>query len=652
MTRSLVRISLSLLALATLVASGTALVAQQGAQRGEWPYYAGDAGSTKYSPLDQITRDNVKGLKIAWRWKTDNYGPKPDPYLQATPIMAGGVLFTTAGTRRDVVAIDGATGETIWLYRADEGARGNESPIRAASGRGVSFWSDGKESRVFHVTLGYRLVALDAKTGRPMPGFGKDGVVDLTEGMPGPPPPSGFIGYNSPTLVVGDLVLVGAAFSTKTVDTPVQGSVRAYDVRTGRRRWIFNTIPKRADPAAQTWKDGSLEYASNVGVWAPMSADLELGYVYVPVETPTSDVYGGHRPGDNLYADSLVCLDARTGERVWHFQMVHHGLWDWDLPVQPMLLDVDVNGRRVKAVAQISKQAFLYVFDRVTGTPLWPIEERPVPTSDVPTEQASPTQPFPTKPAAFDRQGLVESDLFDATPEIKAEALKVLKQFRYGPIFTPPSVSDPSGTRGTIGLPNLTGGGNWQGGAADPETGIVYVASATYPGVFAVRPCEEAKPRMPTMKYCMGGGGASTVIPGGLPIVKPPWGRITAIDLKSGEHAWMVPNGDTPDVVKNHPLMKGVTLPRSGKPERSGLFVTKTLLFAGEGAGLFAAGPGGGGPMFRALDKATGDVVWEMQLPANQTGIPMTYMVGGKQYIVVPVGAVGHPGEFVALSLP
>ena len=386
-----------------------------------------------------------------------------------------------------------------------------------------------------------------------------------------------------------------------------------------------------------------------------MSADEELGYVYVPIESATTDTSGQHRPGNNLFEDSLVCLDAKTGKRVWHYQLVHHGLWDFDVPTQPILLDVTVGGRRIKAVAQVTKQAFTYVFDRVTGAPIWPIVERPVPKSDVPGEKASPTQPIPTRPAAFDRQGFTEDDLIDFTPELKAEAAKVLSQFKHGPLFTPPSVVEANGTKGTLLVPGLVGGANWQGGAADPETGILYVASITLPMVGGLRPCDPARTPIPTMKYCGGGGGiggGGTADVMGLPLVKPPWGRITAIDLNTGEHLWMVPNGDTPDYVKNHPALKGVTIPKTGKQERSGIIVTKTLVFAGEGSGLFGVGKFAGGPMFRAYDKRTGQVVWEMTLPANQSGVPMTYMVNGKQYIAVPVGAQNSPAELVTLSLP
>lgn len=625
------------------------LSAQTGALDGQWKYYGGDAGSTKYSALDQINKNNVKDLHIAWRWRSDNLGQKPDFNLQGTPIMVGGVLYDTAGARRDVVAINGSTGETLWIYRYDEGERGLKSPLRSASGRGVAYWSDGKEARILHVTQGYRLIALDAKNGRPISTFGQDGIVDLNQGLERPVTEDGVIGLNSPAMVVGDVIVVGANFGTPSIRKPTPGAVRGYDVHTGKRLWIFHTVPLRGEPGSETWEDDSLENGGNVGVWAPMSADLALGYVYLPVETPTIDTYGGHRPGNDLFADSLVCLDAKTGKRIWHYQLVHHGLWDYDVPAPPILLDITVGGKNIKAVAQVTKQAFTYVFDRVTGQPVWPIEERPVPQSDVPGEKSSPTQPIPTKPPPFDRQGIGPDDVIDFTPELKAEALKVLSQYRIGPVFTPPSVNDPKGTKGTMMVPGLVGGSNWQGGAADPETGILYVSSITLPMVAALRECEPGFTTVAKLKYCSFGGGYGEVQ--GLPLTKPPWGRITALDLKTGEQLWMVPNADTPDFVKNHPALKGVTIPKTGRQDRSRIIVTKTLVFAGEGSGLFAAGRGAGGPMFRAYDKQSGAIVSEFLLPANQSGIPMTYMLNDKQYIVVPVGAPNHPAELIALTV-
>lgn len=625
--------------------------AQQGARDGEWRAFAADNGSTRYSPLDQINTGNVGQLRIAWRWKSDNLGPRPDYNWQTTPLMVKGVLYTTAGSRRDVVAIDAATGETLWIYRVDEGKRGSDAPIRAASGRGVAYWTDGKEERILHVTLGYRLVALDAKTGRPIPSFGTDGSVDLFQELDGPVPPTGVIGWNSPPTVVRNVVVVGAAFGTSSLQHRTVGHIRGYDVRTGRRRWIFHTVPRRHERGAETWKDGSLEYGGNVGAWAPISADDQLGYVYVPLETATTDMSGQHRPGDNLFADSLVCLEAETGTRVWHFQMVHHGLWDYDNPTQPILLDIRVNGTPIKAVVQLTKQSFAYVFDRVTGRPVWPIVERPVPPSDIPGEQASPTQPFPTKPAPYDRQGVSVDDVIDFTPALKAEALKVLSTYRIGPLYTPPSLANPDGTGGTLMLPSTIGGANWQGGAADPETGIVYVPSLTAPRVAAMRVCEPGSTPIPTMRYCAGGVRNTYPEVQGIPLVKPPWGRITAINLNTGEHVWMIANADTPDRIATHPALKGVTIPRTGHQERSGLLVTKTLLFAGEGSGLFSVPHGDGGTRLRAHDKRTGETISTFELPARQTGLPMTYMLNGKQYIVVPVGATNHPAELVALTL-
>jgi quinoprotein glucose dehydrogenase len=644
---------------ADLVLSG-----QAGAPKGEWQYYAADAGSTNYSPLSQIDRNNVKDLRVAWRWKSENFGPRPDTNYEVTPLMVGGVLYATAGSRRDVVAIDAVTGETLWMWRLDEGPRASKSPIRPAAGRGVAYWSDGTRARILHVTPGYRLVALDAKTGQAVRDFGKEGMVDLYEGLDRPVPADGQIGLNSPPLVVGNIVVVGAALQTLAPTMEfAPGFVRGYDVRTGKRVWIFHTIPTPGETGNDTWERDSWSYTGNTGVWAPMSADLELGYIYLPVETPTNDNYGGHRLGSNLFAESLVCLDAKTGERVWHFQLVHHGLWDYDIPAAPILVDVTVGGKKIKAVAQLTKQAFTFVFDRVTGKPIWPIEERPVPQSDVPGERTSPTQPFPTKPAPFDRQGMTADDLVDFTPEIKAEALRIASQYRMGPLFTPPSLVVPNGTKGTWFLPAGPGGANWPGGAVDPETGVLYVPSVTSASANALA----ADPQRSTMSYLggwVGGFGGGGRVPGrgnvpegdqgphGLPMVKPPWGRITAIDLNTGDHLWMVPNGDTPEYVKKHLASAGVTIPKTGQPGRAGVMVTKTLLFAGEGNGLFASPPGGGGPMLRAYDKATGAVVGEFKLPANQSGVPMTYMVNGKQFIVVAVGARNQAGELVALALP
>ena len=638
--------------------------AQRGAEEGEWRYYGGDAGTTKYSPLDQIDRANVADLQIAWRWRTDNFGPRVDFNYQATPLMVGGVLYTTAGWRRNVVAIDGATGETLWMYRYDEGERGDRAPVRASSGRGVAYWTDGRgDERIIHVTKGYHLIALSGTTGQPVPTFGEDGIVDLYQGLfdglDRPVVEDGQIGLNSPAMVVGDVIVVGAALRA-TAPSPEfpAGFVRGFDARTGAQLWTFHTIPQAGEFGNDTWENDSWRYSGNTGVWAPLSADIELGYVYLPVETPTNDLYGGHRPGDNLFAESLVCLDARTGERVWQFQFVHHGIWDYDIPTAPTLVDLTVGGRTVKAVAQVTKQAFTYVFDRVTGEPLWPIEERPVAPSTVPGEQASPTQPFPTRPLPFDRQGVSTDDLLDFTTELNTEARRIASEYELGPLFTPPILAAENGRRGLLMLPNMTGGANWQGGAVDAETGILYVASATNPTVAALT----NNPSSSTMDYVGGGArrprgpgarpGCGEIGPLGLPLIKPPWGRITAIDLNTGEHVWMIPNGDTPDCVKDHPALSGLDIPRTGKPERSGILVTKTLVFAGEGGGLFATPTWAGGPMFYAYDKQTGETVWEFELPKNQSGVPMTYLVDGKQYIVMAMSARGEPAELVALTLP
>ncbi|CAB1369857.1 pyrroloquinoline quinone-dependent dehydrogenase [Denitratisoma oestradiolicum] len=625
--------------------------AQQSAPVDEWHYYGRDPASTKYSSLDLINRDNVKNLKIAWRWKSENFGTRPEYNMEETPLMVDGVLYFMAGTRRTAVAVDAQTGETLWMYRLDEGARGRVAP--RPYHRGVAYWTDGKDDkRIVLITAGYHMVQLNATTGRPVEQFGQGGIVDLYKDFDQPEPEDGKIGSSSPAIIVGDIIVVGGAMGSIAASKEnVKSYVRGYNVRTGKREWIFHTIPKPGEFGYETWENGSEVYTGNTGVWAMMSADPELGYVYLPVETPTNDFYGGDRPGDNLFAESLVCLDAKTGKRVWHFQFVHHGIWDYDIPTAPILLDIKVKGKKIKAVAQLTKQAWVYVFDRVTGKPVWPIIEKKVPPSGVPGEKTARTQPYPTWPAPFDVQAVSQENLIDFTPVLRKEAIEIISQYELGDMFTPPA-PPRNGKNGVLKLPSPSGGANWQGGAADPETGIIYIASSTY--LFGPSPYRIPGQPAPSVavKAMSAPGDTSPKYfgPQGLPLIKPPYGRITAIDLNTGDHLWMVANADTPAWIKNHPALKGVNLPRTGTPERAGIMVTKSLLFAGEGAGLFATPSESGGNKFRAYDKRTGEIVSEFELPASQSGVPMTYAIRGRQYIVVAVGGVGKPAELVALT--
>ena len=635
------------------------LAAQYGTTGGEWRTWGGDLGVTRYAPLDQINATNFSQLDVAWRFKTDNLGSRPDFNLQTTPLMINGVLYLTAGEHRNAVALNAATGEMLWMHRLEEGPRALRSS-RRLSGRGVGYWTDGKgDERVFYVTIGYQLVGLDAKTGRPLQDFGIDGVVDLKKDADQElDPVEGEIAWNGAPVVAKNVVLVGAAHRAGSIPRSrknAKGYVRAYDARTGKRLWIFHTIPLPGEFGNDTWNEGSWEYTGNTGVWTQMTVDEQLGIAYLPVEIPTGDYFGGHRPGNNLFGESLLAVDLQTGKRIWHYQLVHHPIWDYDIPCAPILVDITVNGRKIAAVAQPTKQGFVYVFDRKTGEPVWPIEERPVEKGTVPREWYSPTQPFPTKPPPFERQGFLEDYVIDFTPEIKAEALALVAKYKIGPLFTPPIVRGENGKEGLLFIPN---GANWPGGSFDPETGMLYVYSHTLVRVLSM----VNDPKRSDMAYISagsasedGGGGLSV---NGIPIIKPPWGRITAIDLNKGEIAWQIAHGDTPDAIKNHPALKGVTIPRTGRPGGAGgssggigTLVTKTLLISGEG-GTVAMPDGQRGAMLRAYDKKTGAEVGAVQMSGAQTGSPMTYMLGGKQYIVVASSSSIRPGELMAYRLP
>ncbi len=639
--------------------------AQTGAKNGEWRAYGGDLGNTHYSPLDQINGTNFNKLEVAWRFKTDNLGPRPEFNFESTPLMANGVVYSTAGTRRSVVALDAATGELLWVHGEREGERGVNAP-RQLSGRGLSYWTDGAQERIYYVTPGYRLIALDAKSGNPVRSFGDNGVVDLKQDDDQEiDPVTGEVGLHATPIIAGDTIIIGAAHRPGGVPkskTNVKGYVRGFDVKTGKRRWIFHTIPKPGEFGGDTWQNDSASYTGNAGVWGQVSVDEQLGMAFLPVELPTGDYFGGHRPGNGLFGESVVAVDLKTGQRKWHYQLVHHGIWDMDIPDAPMLVDITRNGRNLKAVAQPTKQAFLYVFNRETGEPIFGMEERPVEQSTVPTEKTSPTQPFPLKPPAYDRQGFTVDDIIDFTPELKAEGLQIASKYKLGPIFTPPVVSKPEGPYATLALATAGGGTNWAGGSYDPETHIAYIPSQRSLTALGLVPTDGKRS---DMTYISGsaaprtgpqrGGGGEGAGPGltvqGLPLVKPPYASISAIDLDKGDIVWQIAHGETPDNIRNHPALKGLNIPRTGRPGVFGVLVTKTLIIAGE-RGTFTTPSGEKGAMLRAYDKATGKDLGAVYMPAGQTGTPMTYMMNGKQYIVVAIAGPGFPGELIAYKLP
>jgi len=658
------------------------VMGQDETANGEWRSYAADLWGTKYSPLGQITAANFEDLKVVWRWRTaDALLPyetdrgislilaetlfarleESDPgrwvtspgigRLSATPLMAAGVLYL-ATPLYQVAAIDARTGETRWVYNPrvyEEGSPPLPSPWNH---RGVAYWEEGDEVRVVWGTGDGFLTAVDARTGLLATGFGDGGRVSLEDGLPrarenpsGLPPPS-----RSPPLVVGNRVIVGSSVHDYLLTREnAPGFARVYDMRTGRHEWDFHAVPQSGDAfGADTWLNDAWRYSGNTNIWGTITADSELGYVYLATSTPTSDFYGGHRLGDNLFAESIICVDIETGQRVWHFQLVHHGVWDYDNPTGPNLLDVTVNGRRVRALAQATKQGFIYTFDRVTGEPIWPIDELPVDTNtDLVGELLAETQPFPTRPAPFEYQGTSIDDLVDFTPEIRQMAVGAVEGFRLGPLYTPLSL------RGTLFRPSAGGGASWGGAAVDPETGLLYVASRNTHTVMRFR--EPAPDEEATLDYVLSQGGAAFVsggnerrqpqMPEGLPLWKPPYSRMTAIDMNTGDHVWMMPTGDG-DRIRDHPRLRNLDLPPlGGDAGRNGPVVTSTLVIY-----TVASGGSDGGPRLVGYDKATGDLRGSVDLPGGAIGSPMTYMVDGRQYIGLTVG--GEVPELIALALP
>jgi quinoprotein glucose dehydrogenase len=609
-----------------------------------WNNFGGKLNANRYVELNDINRENVAGLEIAWRWSTANFGPEPERRNVSMPIMRHGKLYMGAGATRNVVALDAATGQVLWLWRPREGSRFSQA-ARKDSGKGVSFWEgpNGRR-RVITVTPGYQLVSLDADTGLPDPDFGKNGWVDLQKGLRRAPGRELDVGLTAPPLVVGNTIIVGSAHRVSfrpPSKANVKGDVRAFDAASGELLWTFRTIPQPGEVGHETWLEGSADFTGNAGVWAPMSADPDLGLVYLPVEAATGDRYGGDRPGANLFSSSLVAVDLKTGQRRWHFQHTHHDIWDWDTPAAPILADLP-DGRKV--VVQLTKQAMAFVFDRATGTPVWPIEERAVPQSDVPGEWTSPTQPFPMKPAPYDRQGVTQRDLIDYTPELRAAMGEFLRTVRLGAMYAPASLANAAdGTVGTLSLPSPVGGANWEGGAYDPSSGLLYVPSMTLAVVLQL----EHDPAASDVAFVAGRSRPPLLM--GLPLIKPPWGRITAIDLMSGNHQFMIPNSDTPPEIANNPALQGEELPRTGKPTRAGILVTSSLLFAGEGFSNFGWNSN---PVFRAHDKQTGTILAEIPLPAAQVGPPSSYRVNGRQFIVMTVADGSSPAELIALALP
>ena len=629
----------------------------------EWPTYGGNLAYWRYAPLDQINAENFNRLEVAWTFKTSNFGPRPEFQLQCTPLLIKGRLYATVGTRRDVVCLDAATGEIIWVHKTiDEGSRSNHSP-RRLSGRGVGYWTDGNAERIIYVTIGYQMCSLDAKTGLLDPDFGENGIVDLKKNDDQDLDlDTADIGLHTAPTIVRNVVIIGAAHTagnTPAVKDNAKGYVRGFDVKTGKRKWIFHTIPKKGEFGYDTWlKPGQAEAAGNAGDWNQISADEELGLAYLGVEMPTGDQMGMYRWGPGLFGESIVAVDIETGERKWHYQLVHHGLWDYDVPCAAILCDIPHEGRVVKALCQPTKQAFLFVLDRETGKPIWPIPEKRVPKGDVPGEWYSPTQPVPTKPPAVDRQGVSEDDLIDFTPELHKKALQIASHYKLGPVYTAPIMAKKGGPYGVINLPGYIGGVNWPGGSYDPENYTVYTYSQTNPlTIGSIIPNLDhtrgqfdyvhanPPPDVP------GGYRPGDLTVDGLPLIKPPYGRITATNLADGTQTWQIAHGETPDNIRNHPALKGLKIPRTGMIGKISPLTTKSLVICGDPQ-MYTDETGRKGARLRAYDKKTGEEKGAVYMPAEQSGSPMTYMLNGKQYIVLAISGRGADAEFIAFRLP
>ena len=657
-------------------------------ENGEWRSYAGNIAGQKYSPLDQIDADNFSQLTLAWEWESvdrtlsrttpdgaewradldtiveslvadtpdlyrDGQSPNPSRF-QATPLMIGGVLYFNTPLSQGV-AVDAETGKTLWVFNPKSYEEGTPSMSGPWTQRGVAYWTDGEEDeRIFWGTGNGYIVCVQALTGAPCPDFGPDGngMVDAMVGIPRVDREARdylnamLYSINSPPIVVRDRVIHGSHIADVRVTKEAPpGWVRAWNVRTGEHEWDFHTVPNSADEfGADTWQNQSWRFSGNANVWSMLAGDNDLGYVYLPTGTTTNDYYGADRPGDNLFSESIIAVDVETGQRVWHFQAVHHGLWDYDFPTHPNLVDITVDGRNIRALAQVSKQGFTYVFDRATGDPVWPIEERPVPQeTNLPGEVPSLTQPFPTKPPPFEYQGVTIDDLVDFTPEIRALAVEAVRDFTLGPLFTPPlHAGDGGNSAGTIQRPAIDGGANWGGAGVDPETGILYVPSHNRFSVLHFYTPDEGVGG--TMQFTQGafGGGRQPAMPQGLPLFKPPYSRMTAIDLNTGEIAWMQPNGDG-NRLRDHPMLRDLDLPPLGGDGRGGPLVTKTLLIS-----ALSAGGSEGGPRLIARNKATGDIVGSVDLPSGAIGTPMTYILDGRQYLGLTIGGP----RLIAFALP